>query len=337
MRMVNDTQLRVAEDICPPAIRDLVPMVAGILGLLPLPEGQLDEALGGRPAPSAAPSSFDGLADLCRSKGARIPFRIIRRAGVVVAVAPDSVRTFDIITTAAVRMVQHRGLASVPDLARRAETLASTSVSVAMVGRVLAASPRTRWLDVASPRTWFSFAGNGSRATTALRKIFSISASVSTEDLRSALGKCFPELMEAPTAVLQRYLVGVGGCTVQGAVVRRDSEAPLGAAALSVPEAKLVRILAAHGGEIESASLREHAARSGLSDATLTQLLRFSPLVVRTQNEQLCLIGDRDRVTAPCRAASGGSGKARARQPDWPNPFVRPFAALADLPCTRAP
>jgi hypothetical protein len=312
----------------PPPICDLFPVIARIVELLPLPEGEMGEVFAGA-RPASAPRSLDELAGLCRSHGGRVPFRVVRRGGVVLAVAPDGVRTFDIVTAAAVRMVQHRGFASVPSLASRAETLSSTSLSVTMVRRVLAASPRIRWLDDAAQMGWFSFVGNGSRAETALRKIFAISAGVAMADLQSALGKCLPELMEAPQAVLRRYLLGIGGCDVEGGVVSRASEESMGAAILSPAEAKLVRILAANGGGIAAAALRKHAAKSVLSDATLTQLLRFSPLVFRTRDDHLRLIGDLARLTVSSPGADRVPATPRAPETAWKARLVHPSALPA--------
>jgi len=247
-------------------------------------------------ASDGCPIDCDELKDIVRyyqARGARAPFHIVRFGGMEIAVAPSQVRLTAQIGAAAIRMVQHWGIASVCALTDRAQVVSGGHVPSEFVRKILAALPATRWLD-GSTKEWFSFADRGSRLAEAVDKILALGRLVSLVDVRAALARTSASVTDAPPSVLERYLMEVAGCLLEDDHLKPPA---LGmTAALSRPEAVLVGILDASGGRLDPSTLRRRAAQADLANATLTRLLRFSPLVTRNERDEVQLLG---AVAAP--------------------------------------
>jgi len=206
---------------------------------------------------------------------ARVPRRLS-----VVRPAPDSalarrISAQTLVGTAA-RFVSNWGLATVPMVLERVQLLTDTDLGEEEAARVLAETPRFRWLDRASG--WFSFVGRTSRLAVAARKILAVARSVSYAEIRQALSKQRRLVASLPRPVLEAYLVAIVGCEIAGEEVR--ARAGLAPARIGGDERALVDLLLAQGGRMPRAAVRAHAAQLGLAPANLRRLVRESPLVV---------------------------------------------------------
>lgn len=250
--------------------------------------------------------------DYYRARAARAPFQIVRFGGMEIAVAPAQARLAAHVAAAAVRMVEHWGIVNRRALTERAEVIATASVPELFVEKIVTALPATVWLD-GPAREWFSFKGKqrDSGLGQALDKIIALDRAIFVPELREALAKAVAAVNDLPLAAFERYLVEVGGCVIDGGRVSRPG--PLATTAMSKPEAALVGILGVAGGRLDPSSLRRRAAEAGLSAATLTRLLRFSPLVARTQSDEIRLVGVPSRAASAGRPAVRLSGALRSR------------------------
>jgi len=239
-----------------------------------------------------APLSLAEMARLFRAAGAPVPFDIARTAGAAIAVPRGARGLMTQIGSVAVRMVAYWGLASVRGVAERISALVGSTTSERVVGRVLAAMPRVRWLD-GEERSWFSLDGDTGRFEVALRKIFAVAGAVPLDELRQALSRALPGAYEAPWRAFERCLVVTGGCNVDDGVVRRATPATAAAAqgALSPQEAALVDLIRGAGGVIDAALLRRRAPTTGVPKTTVNQLLRLSPLFVPIAAASFRLVG----------------------------------------------
>src|SRR5262249_13929560 len=147
---------------------------------------------------------------------------------------------------------------------------------------------------------WFSFAGYASGLELAVRKVFTVTARVALGELKAALAKSLPGLEEAPPAALASHLTGQAGCTMDGELVRHAGglrPRP----AVTPPEAALVRILDAAGGELDVEELRARGRAAALPKTTVRRVLELSPLFLDGPPGRVRLIG-----SAPLPAAGRG-------------------------------
>jgi hypothetical protein len=256
---------------------------------LPFAEGNV-EVLRSSEQEMPAPLSLVNLARLYQARGQRVPFRILRRAGMTIAVASDMHAAAAAVIRSVLHMVENWGIVTTEAVAARAETLASSVVSVEVARRTLAALPRTCWLD-GPDQKWLSLRGRAGHVGIAIRKVFSVSARVQLHELRTALSKAAPALLDVPKKALERYLVEIAGCTVDGTLVRRLNPLPI--SALSRGEAILVSLVETAGDDIELSVLRRRSLDASLPDTTLGRLLRLSPLVLPGAGDRIRVIGER--------------------------------------------
>jgi hypothetical protein len=257
------------------AIRSLLPMSAADLGKALVAAGLTTRAL-----------SFEDVVDALKEAGLPTPFRVVRRAGATVLVAPENLAAAETLLTSAVHFVFHWGLCTTRALVARLQALTTVSFDDAAVGRVLTSIPQFRWLDEESG--WFSFIGPGSRASLAIRKVFAVTARVSCRDLRLALSKQIEAFSDVPERALEAYLFDVAGCAVVDGWV--EPRAPLDPAPLGYSERALVELLRRHGGDVATNSLRDEACQLGVTVSTARRLLRTSPLLIETAG-RLRLVG----------------------------------------------
>ena len=227
------------------------------------------------------------------SNGPSPAVRIVRCGGMSIAVPLAEHAVATLIATTAVRLVHDWGLVNVPAVLDRARALGPAPLTDNAAWDVLAALPRTHWLD--REQHWFSFADANGRFEAALYKIFAIGDRIRFDELRAALGRALIGARQAPAAVLRRCLVELGGCTIAppagrsvpdklsaSLVERRQDDRLDGlrpSLALTHPEATLVDLLTEAGGELDARTLRQHARDAGVARTTVNELIKSSPLL----------------------------------------------------------
>jgi hypothetical protein len=251
---------------------ELGSLISARLPLRPEALGELLVATGF----AAAPLDVDDVAKLFRAWEVPVPFRVVRRGGAHVLVAPTSLASADALVSAATQAIVHWGLASAKSVVERVRSQAATNLDTDAAARVLATMPGFRWLDETSG--WFSFVDMSSGVTAALQRIFSVAARVPFSDLVRALAKSAPAIATAPHRVLERYLTEIAGYELRGGWIEPSSgfvPATLGRA-----EAVIVDLLQRGGGRLTRAALRAQAVPAGVPSRTLRDLIRKSPMVL---------------------------------------------------------
>jgi hypothetical protein len=270
----------------------------------------------------------ESLGRVFRDWQVAIPFRVIRRGGANLLVAPTALASVEALVSAASQAIFHWGLSSVSTIAERLRSLAAPELGAGVVSRVLSAVPTFRWLDEASG--WFSFAGATSRVTLAIRKIFAVAERVPFAELAEALGKRVRVLSAAPRAVVEAYLSDVADCEMRDGWVRpRASFVP---APLAGGEQLIIDVFRTAGGCLARAELRRQALAAGVKVTTLRDFLRTSPLIVTTARG-LRLVGVASR--APHRSA--GEVHARAGSSAAADVFHIGIAGSSNLKVVPSP
>ncbi|HVZ73342.1 MAG TPA: hypothetical protein VHJ20_13270 [Polyangia bacterium] len=251
---------------------DIAALVHGRLPLRPEELGALvvDAGL------SRAPLGLDDVMRLFRERRVPLPFRVVRRGGARVLVAPSALASAEALVTTASSFVFHWGLCPIVSVVDRLRSSAADELGASAAARVLATLPRFRWLDEASG--WFSFVGTTTRASVAIRKVFSVVDRVSIRELTLAIGKRVSALATAPRAAVEKYLAEVAGCSIEGDWVR--PRRPFAAKPLVASERTIVELLRAAGGRLKLEALRSAAVGAGVKLAAVRHFLRTSPLVL---------------------------------------------------------
>lgn len=258
---------------------------------------------------AAREAKLDDLVRLYREHDTQAPFRVVRRAGATVLVAPEHLAAAEALLRGAAHYVFNWGLGTLNAVVSRLRALAARPLEPAAAARILAAIPRFRWLD--PDAGWFSFASSGSRLRAALRKIFSLTDRVLLGDLRAALAKQIELLATVPGEAIETYLAEIAGCEIaEGWVSARAARKLDAAVPLGKGEEALVDLLRTHGGEISTRALRALAKRQGLAAPALLRLVRTSPLLLE-RGGRLRLVGEprtafspRPRLAPAARAAA---------------------------------
>jgi hypothetical protein len=248
-------------------ITSRLPFASDALGAMLAAEGLATEAL-----------DVDAVARLFSDWEAALPFRVVRRGGATVLVAPTSLASADALISAASHAVQQWGLCRVTAVLERVRSFGAIDLDERGAARVLATMPGFRWLDERSG--WFSLGGASGRVGTAIGKLFAVADAVPVDELGEALQQRVGVLGKPPRLVLERYLVEVLGCELRGGVVTPGPS--FVGAELARGERLIVDILLRHDGALPRAALRAVARSEGVAPTTLRQLLRDSPLVVAT-------------------------------------------------------
>jgi hypothetical protein len=175
--------------------------------------------------------------------------------------------------TIARRLVRAYGLGHVDRVAQllRPET--------ASVRRLLALHPDVVWLD--HPRDWFFVRGTRSKAEGALRKMLSISETLSVAELQDGLRRA-PAQIDLPLHVLANlcalfpWLVADparGTVTLKVALDPNGTHSPI--------ELAILRIFAEHGPRLEAGEVVAHGERLGLRGRTVRAYLTRMPSLER--------------------------------------------------------
>jgi hypothetical protein len=212
-----------------------------------------------------------------------LPFAVLRREGLVLAVAPEAMGIASVVHSLAVRAVVSSGLARADRIAFQART-----EDLGLVVDVLSAKDSFRWLD--RERGWFWFATEASRLVKTIVRVLTVTGAVSLAELSPALFRRFPPDY-APTRKALRELcrqigeVEVSGNTVtlRGAAGTRSS--------LPDREQTLLDLFRRWGPRIDGHELVSICAGLGIGVAALGRHLRNSPLVVEPQPGVFRLIG----------------------------------------------
>jgi len=161
------------------------------------------------------------LARACAAAGVAAPFRLVRRGGSTIAVAPGSAGLARAACEEAARQVAAWGVADVADVASRVECLSESAVGETIVRRVLVALPRLRWLD---PRMrFFSFVNERSPLGKTVERLFAEREVVPLDQLLTTLAEGSAAARRTPGPVLARYLAEIAGCVVVEGEVRRGT------------------------------------------------------------------------------------------------------------------
>jgi hypothetical protein len=240
-----------------------------------------------RPRPQLRPRLRPRLvAEVSLTK--RGPVRMVSGGGMKIA-APRADQTIaKVLATAAARLVRYFGLVTVHGVMERARALTGAPITETAARAVLAALPRTRWLD--DHREWFSFADPRGRMEAALDKIFSLVHKISLDELRAALAKAAPGVRDAPVEVVRRHAVGLGRCRAKGPFLERPAAA--GGSRPTRREAVVVGLLDEAGGELDIETLRRRARAASLPRTTLKQLIAVSPLFLTAARGRVRLVGE---------------------------------------------
>jgi hypothetical protein len=258
---------------------------ASIRGQLPLRPSELPGALA---ASGFADErlSLDVVVRFYRQAKVPVPFRVVRRGGATVLVAPESLGAAEALLANAAHYVFNWGVCTVRTLLERLQALQGVSIETRDATRILTAIPRFRWLDETAG--WFSFAEYGTRLSVAVRKVFAIAERVRLEDLSRALTKAVELLATVPRRAIATYLSEVVGCEIFDGWVRPP--ATLARAPLERSELALVEVLQQSGGEATMSALRKQASAVGVTVRILRHVTRTSPLMLMSSGS-LRLVG----------------------------------------------
>jgi hypothetical protein len=237
---------------------------------------------------STARLGLGDIARLFRDWQVSVPFRVVRRGGAAVLVAPTNLASAESLVTTASHLVFHWGLCTLNTVVGRIRSFSASAVEFGAnaAARVLASIPRFLWLDEASG--WFSFVGYSSRLRIAIRKVFAVADRVSYRDLSAGLAKRVKALSTAPRPAIEAYLSKVAGCEIDGDWVRPG--AAVSPSLLAKSERAIVDVFRQRGGKMTQEALRRHAAAAGLKLASIRHFVRTSPLVL-VRAGQLRLVG----------------------------------------------
>jgi hypothetical protein len=269
-------------------------LTASIRALLPLQPSELVGALAADRPPGLA--SFEDVVRLYRARDVRAPFRVVRRAGATVLVAPEALMAAETLLANAAHAVFQWGVCTTQALVDRVHALTALPLSTGVVARILRAIPRFRWVDEASGA--FSFTGYDTRLGRAVRKVCAVTRRPRLADLRVALSKSFELLRTLPERAFAAYLSGVLGCVVDGGWV--GLPAAFVPAPIDRSERTLIDVLAHAGGEATLRALGRRASDAGLSARAVRTLIRTSPLVLEHAGS-LRLVGAPSAHPAPGR------------------------------------
>jgi hypothetical protein len=156
-----------------------------------------------------------------RSAGLACPFRLIRHGDAEVVVPPSVRAIAKAVLVAASQFVAWRGIATVREIAARAQLRAAALITELFAGRLLATLPGVVWLD--QGREWFSFRDTKSPLLRAVRKALASEDRVELPSLRQSLPTGKELLSQLPVGAWERYLSVVGGYTIDGRWVLRGS------------------------------------------------------------------------------------------------------------------
>jgi hypothetical protein len=257
---------------------------ADIRSRLPMLPGELGPLVAAGVA-TRGPSVND-LVALFREWEVPVPFRLVRRCGANLLVAPAAVGATEAALMEASHLVSQRGLCNVDDVVDRVRSLGLGPVDVRAATRALATLPRFRWLDEASG--WFSIVGSEDHVAVRLRKIFTVADCVRVAELGLVLSKRADGIAWAPTRAFESYLSSIADYEVRdGWAERRASFRPT---VLAPSEQAIVDGLRRNGGSLSRASLRRATHAAGVKPAALRDFLRSSPLVV-SSSRSIRLVG----------------------------------------------
>jgi hypothetical protein len=271
-----------------------------------------------RVEPSVVPLSAVPYPVEIPSRSADRAVRIVRCGGMTIAVPLAEHAVATLVATTAVRLVHDWGLVSLPAVVDRARALAPMPLSDQTAWDVVAALPRTCWLD--REQSWFSFTESLGRLGAVLDKIFAVidrdpavadtTPAIRFDELRAALGRSLIGARQAPAPVLRRCLVELTSCTIAPVTGRRvpdklssslvsraqpinrahpitDDGSGLGTPALTHPEAVVVQLLVQAGGELDARTLRLRARDAGVARTTVNELLKSSPVLTPVVSPRL--------------------------------------------------
>jgi hypothetical protein len=194
-------------------------------------------------------------------------------------VTTDSEQIDSAVERTAVRFVRAWGFSTVGMVAEKFRLIAKAPAPrVALARRVLARLPDLEWLD--PTREWFTLLDRESSMRAAVEKIVAVVGIVEGHELEEALGKRH-SFGDAPPAVVRAYVE-----TLATRVARRG---PFDWT-LTSEELIVLEAFEQAGSSLGLAELRA-ATRASVPEASLTHVLRSSPLFVRASRGRYRVVG----------------------------------------------
>jgi hypothetical protein len=191
--------------------------------------------------------------------------------------------TADKAVTTARRLVRADGVGTV---GRMTQLL---HLETASVRRLLALHPDVVWLD--RPRDWFFVRGTRSKAEEAVRKMLSISRTLSITELQDGLRRT-PARIDIPLHVLANLCAAFpwlvadparGTVTLKVALDPSGTHSPI--------ELKILRIFTEHGHRLEVREVVAHGERVGIGGTTVRVYLTRMPSLERVARSRYALRG----------------------------------------------
>ncbi len=213
------------------------------------------------------------------------------------------------IRATARKNVAHWGASTVEDVAGVLTRSDLTDADHLLVRMTIEQLPGFRWLDREAGWFWMARAPRNALLSR-LRKILSIAPRVSAKEIRAGIQR---DLRMGGFAPPRRVIVELCrqlGFTVEGDFVRAiQTIAPENV--LSPAQLALVNLLRKHGGALTRQNLIELAEQNGISRASLSMLLQYSPIIVHLAHAIYGLVGadvrpsDIERLSTELPVASG--------------------------------
>lgn len=220
---------------------------------------------------------------------APLPFAVLRREGLTLAVEPHHLALATTVYALAVRSVVNFGFALVGRVAFQSRT-----DDLAFTRAVVSAQNNFEWLD--KRQGWFWFRNERSRAVKTIEKVLSVAGSVGIKELHEVLFRRFAPDNAPSNRALRTLCEQIPNIEVTGASVRLR---PIGAPAqppdegtrLNDRERSVVELFRRWGPRIDGHRLPELCETVGLGAVALGRHLRASPLVLEPHPGVFRLIG----------------------------------------------
>lgn len=187
------------------------------------------------------------------------------------------------------RLVRADGLGNVGRVAQLLH------IETTSVRRLLALHPDVVWLD--RRRDWFFVRGTRSRAEGALRKMLSLSGTLSVAELQDGL-RGAPARIDVPLEVLANLCAALpwlvadparGSVTLKVALDPNSAHSPI--------ELAILRIFTEHGPRLETGEVVAHGQRLGLGAMTVRAYLARMPSLERLAHGRYALRDGRSEVS----------------------------------------
>ncbi len=229
---------------------------------------------------SKEPYRLESLIEAAKFMNRSIPFVVEEFDGCRMALNANQVSHFQQVAKLTRELIRTWGVATIDDLAVRAEERIGSSITSDFVGQVLRSLAGFSWLDESSG--WFWLKDNSrNRLLTPIRKILAVSGRIDCASLREGVGRHY--LMQGfapPRRVLLELCRQLPGFRVENAIIIADPPIDW-QKELEVVERTMTRILKQNGSVIQRSRLEELCKCEGMNHSTFYVYLGYSPIIER--------------------------------------------------------